>query len=227
MIQTFVTNSGGDPTKQSPDSTRDRLLDEAEKLFAERGFHGVTIREVTAAAGVNLAAVNYHFGSKENLYREVFRSRLVPQVLTVWKPLEDLTSPQPLTPEDLTAHAARLVLDNPLSEAERLRQTKLLLRERLAPTGALDIVSQEALTPVFRRLHNLLVRALPAEEDPLKIRLHTLSLFFLVVHFHAAQDVISKVLGRPYDREMVDDLVAYLTDFIVHGLSGRRGEANP
>ena len=58
------------------EGTRERLLDTAERLFAERGFDGASVREITAAAGCNVAAVNYHFGSKENLYREVFRRRL-------------------------------------------------------------------------------------------------------------------------------------------------------
>ena len=47
--------------------SRERLLDEAEALFAKKGFHAVTIREITQAAHCNLAAVNYYFGNKENL----------------------------------------------------------------------------------------------------------------------------------------------------------------
>ncbi len=57
-------------------STRQRILDSAEALFARHGFAGASLRQVTAAASVNLAAVNYHFGSKENLINEVFRRRL-------------------------------------------------------------------------------------------------------------------------------------------------------
>ncbi|MEO8779624.1 MAG: TetR/AcrR family transcriptional regulator [Rhodanobacter sp.] len=57
-------------------STRDRILGAAEALFARRGFDGASLRQLTAAAGVNLAAVNYHFGSKEKLVEEVFRRRL-------------------------------------------------------------------------------------------------------------------------------------------------------
>ena len=57
-------------------STRQRILGAAEELFAERGFAAASLRQVTAAAKVNLAAVNYHFGSKDNLIEEVFRRRL-------------------------------------------------------------------------------------------------------------------------------------------------------
>jgi AcrR family transcriptional regulator len=51
------------------DSTEQRILDAAEALFAEHGFAGTSLRTITARAGVNLAAVNYHFGSKEALLR--------------------------------------------------------------------------------------------------------------------------------------------------------------
>ncbi|MFC5301676.1 TetR/AcrR family transcriptional regulator [Azospira restricta] len=56
--------------------TRERILDAAERLFMESGYEGTSMRMITGAAGVNLAAVNYHFGSKEALLREVFRRRL-------------------------------------------------------------------------------------------------------------------------------------------------------
>jgi len=57
-------------------STKQRILDAAEALFASHGFTGASLRQVTSSAQVNLAAVNYHFGSKENLINEVLRLRL-------------------------------------------------------------------------------------------------------------------------------------------------------
>src|SRR3546814_10370396 len=57
-------------------STKDRILGAAEELFAQHGFSGTSLRQVTSRADVNIAAVNYHFGSKENLVTEVFRRRM-------------------------------------------------------------------------------------------------------------------------------------------------------
>jgi len=57
-------------------STKDRILGAAEELFAQHGFAGTSLRQVTGLAEVNIAAVNYHFGSKENLVNEVFRRRM-------------------------------------------------------------------------------------------------------------------------------------------------------
>ena len=67
LNQAFVSESPG---------TRDRILDAAERLFAEQGFYVTTLRAITQAAEVNLAAVNYHFGSKQALVIAVFQRRL-------------------------------------------------------------------------------------------------------------------------------------------------------
>ena len=63
-------------TSTAPFSTKDRILGAAEELFAQYGFSGTSLRQVTSRADVNIAAVNYHFGSKENLVNEVFRRRM-------------------------------------------------------------------------------------------------------------------------------------------------------
>jgi AcrR family transcriptional regulator len=65
------------PLDTSPD-TKTRILDAAESLFMEHGFEATSLRQLTSAAGVNLAAVNYHFGSKEELFQSVLTRRLDP-----------------------------------------------------------------------------------------------------------------------------------------------------
>ncbi|NKI34558.1 TetR/AcrR family transcriptional regulator [Wenzhouxiangella sp. XN79A] len=60
----------------APESTARRILDTAERLFADQGFHSTTLRQITREAGVNLAAVNYHHGSKDALILAVFQRRL-------------------------------------------------------------------------------------------------------------------------------------------------------
>jgi AcrR family transcriptional regulator len=59
-------------------TTKDTILDAAEELFAENGYAATSLRQLTAAAGVNLAAVNYHFGSKEDLAKAVLERRIAP-----------------------------------------------------------------------------------------------------------------------------------------------------
>ena len=62
----------------STQETKQRILDVAERLFASDGYHGTSLRAITGGAHVNLAAVNYHFGSKEALITAVIERRLVP-----------------------------------------------------------------------------------------------------------------------------------------------------
>jgi len=63
---------------RGPLATKERILDTAEALFMEHGFEATSLRAITTAAGVNLAAVNYHFGSKEELFQTVLSRRLDP-----------------------------------------------------------------------------------------------------------------------------------------------------
>ncbi len=65
----------GEADGVSGDATRDRIFLAAERLFALKGFAEVSVRDITTEAGVNLAAVNYHFGSKDALLFEIFRTR--------------------------------------------------------------------------------------------------------------------------------------------------------
>ena len=72
--------------------TKDRLLDAAENLFASKGFDDVSIRELAAAADVNVAAVNYHFQGKDNLFQQVILRRFVVQRDNTLKALEGILS---------------------------------------------------------------------------------------------------------------------------------------
>lgn len=70
--------------------TKEKILDAAERLFAQSGFSGTSLRAITTEAGVNLASVNYHFGSKDALVEAVFARRLVPMNESRLRRLDDL-----------------------------------------------------------------------------------------------------------------------------------------
>lgn len=74
----------------SESKTKERILDAAEVLFAEKGFSETSLRAITSRAGVNLAAVNYHFGSKESLIQAVFERFLTPFCGALSKHLEQM-----------------------------------------------------------------------------------------------------------------------------------------
>src|SRR3954466_315489 len=89
----------------SPD-TKTRILDAAESLFMEHGFEATSPRQLTATAGVNLAAVNYHFGSKEELFQAVLTRRLDPmnqKRMALLTDLERVHAPDPVPCERILA----------------------------------------------------------------------------------------------------------------------------
>src|SRR5215831_9198540 len=96
--------------------TKDLILDAAEKLFAEKGFDATSLREITAAANVNLAAVNYHFQSKEALIAAVFARRMRPITaarLEALGRLENEANGQPVPVEKVLEAFIAPVLQHP------------------------------------------------------------------------------------------------------------------
>jgi AcrR family transcriptional regulator len=91
--------------RQGPE-TRERILDAAERLFMEHGFEGTSLRMLTGLAGVNLAAVAYHFGGKEGLIQAVFRRRLTAmnrERLAALAALEEAAAGAALRPSQIVA----------------------------------------------------------------------------------------------------------------------------
>src|SRR4051794_8087396 len=85
-------------------ATKERILDTAEALFMEHGFEATSLRAITSAAGVNLAAVNYHFGTKEELFQSVLTRRLDPmnqERVALLTELERAVAPQPVACEKI------------------------------------------------------------------------------------------------------------------------------
>lgn len=83
--------------------TRTRILDAAEALFAERGYYGVSLRDITQAAGVQLALASYHFGAKEDLFRHVIARRAEDHATGLQKALETVIAEAGDTPPPLSA----------------------------------------------------------------------------------------------------------------------------
>jgi AcrR family transcriptional regulator len=202
------------------DPTRERILDEAERLFAQKGYNAVSVREITTAAGAHVAAVNYHFSSKENLYLEVFRSRWLARAAKVRQPLEELAKQESVTLEQVVRTLAQAFLRGPLTAEERMLHTKLIAREMENRTKAFEVLAQGALKPTLTLGIDLLRRALPAPVDEQRLKLITLSMFAQVLYFNFARPVVSMITGREYEPAFVQEIVDHITRFALHGLEG-------
>jgi len=206
------------------DPTRERLLDEAEILFAQKGFHAVSIREITSVAQCNLAAVNYHFGNKENLYLEIFRSRVVPRAQRLRQTFEKhLAAESELSPSTVIYALAQAFLLGPLSDKERLRHYQLMMREISEPTGAFEIVEQ-AIRPLFDTLHGHFASFMPTPLKDKNISLMILSVIAQVLYFNSARQMVKRITGSEYDVQFKNELINHIVAFSLKGLSLYQGE---
>ena len=139
--------------------TRARLLTAAARLFAERGFKQVTVREICRAARANVAAVNYHFGDKLGLYREVVQVAIDGIRLQVdrARAADDGAGPEEQLRRFLDYWLRRM------SEGGDEPLHRILQRETIEPTPVLDAIIRDALRPRFDYLCELVAAMTGAE----------------------------------------------------------------
>lgn len=144
--------------------TPDILLDVAERLFAERGIERTSIRQLTAEAKANLAAVSYHFGSKEGLVRAVFERRLKPlneermHRLAICKAA---AGEGPLPLEEVVRAFVEPVIAMRFAMPQTAHFARLVSRSLTVPSPMTEEVLEEAFAEVARCFREALARALP------------------------------------------------------------------
>ena len=192
-----------------PEDTRLRLIEAAGQLFAAKGFDGVSVRELSARAGANLAAIAYHFGSKEALYAEALRHgvRRVADSLRV-SVLEAEADPARRFRRHVRAFTQALLSpDNPAWT------TRLMLRELAGPTVALSKVVDEVVRPNFDLIRDTLAQLLPRGTDPLKVALHVFSVVGQCIHYRNTAPVTLNLLGwRAYPSGFAEQLADHVID---------------
>ena len=202
-----------------PHETRTRILDAAEELFMHQGFGGTSMRLLTAKAGVNLAAVNYHFGSKDALIEAVFRRRLDPMNAARISALDALeASGRPLSPEAIirafVGEGLRMMED-----AKGGRNfIRLLGRSYTEPAKAIRVLIGQLYAPAMERYKAAFERALPQmPREELVWRMHFM--FGTLAYTLAATDAVQLIAGcKPEDRHDARLLEDRLTAFLTAGL---------
>jgi AcrR family transcriptional regulator len=132
--------------------TRSRLLKAGERLFADHGFKKVTVRDICRAAGANVAAVNYHFGDKLGLYREVLQSA-IDAMRDTNDAAREAGAGQPAE-EQLRRYIVLFV--HRLLGASRDTVHRLVNREMNDPTPALDALVEQGIRPRVEYLSGLI-----------------------------------------------------------------------
>ena len=224
----------------SNESTREKLIDAAEILFAEKGFDGVSVRDIAGAAGANIAAINYHFQGKEALYRATLERRLISKRDRILSALErDVAAADGHpSPERLIRTFVRVYLEDALETPEAEIAMRLIAREIIEPQYGTETICGELIGPVHRGFAGILARAMPDLPER-QVFMILGSLIAQVVHFFLRWRNIRP--DREGDRnteafrdafpvmsETLEDylemVIDHVTEFTLGGIAALRGE---
>jgi len=203
---------------QECEDTRDRILTAAQKLFAEKGFDSTSVRDITTEAACNVASVNYHFGGKDNLYLETFRSTLKPlreQRLLILGQLMD-QAPSPALEEFLHSFAEGFI--DPLVD-QRLGRLfmALVTREMFDPRLPRDVFLSEFIHPVLEKALIALEKFGPPL-NPADARMCIMAMVGQLLHALKAHHMFTS-----HDSEVVPaDLASYIPHFVRFAAGGIR-----
>ena len=200
-----------------------RILDVAEELFMLHGFEGTSMRLLTSKAGVNLAAVNYHFGSKDALIEALFRRRLDPMNSARIAELERLETEakgRTLAAEEIIrAFAGQSLRHMEDTKSGGRNFIRLLGRTYTEPTKPIRALIGQLYAPTMERYKAALERALPhMPREELVWRMHFM--FGTLSYTLAATDAVQLIAGfKPEDRYDARLLEDRLTAFLAAGLT--------
>jgi TetR/AcrR family transcriptional regulator, regulator of cefoperazone and chloramphenicol sensitivity len=200
-------------------STRARIREAAEQLFSEHGFRRVTVRDISRAARVNVAAVNYHFGDKMGLYQEVVQSAIEAMRGTTEAAQR---AGEGLLPEErlrvfVATFVSRLLAGGPRTVH------RLIQREMGDPTPALDRLVEEGVRPRFRYLGALVAEILGCRpSDPRVVRcVSSIQAQALAV----VPNAIAVRLGYSPQPADAGAIAEHITAFSLGGLRGMAAQA--
>ncbi|MFP4674544.1 MAG: TetR/AcrR family transcriptional regulator, partial [Opitutales bacterium] len=214
-------------TSKKTGHTRERIVAAAEKLFAEKGFRAMTLRDVTHEAGVNLAAVNYHFGSKRDLMRAVIRSHFEPINTARIERLDALVAEH--QPHSIPLEAIFYALFSPLFEFATLKDgtihhslIQLIGRSITEPAAFVRTMHNEFFLEPSRLFIQQLHRTcsdLPEEEIQYRFFFATSTLIGTIVK----QSRLEMISENKLSGQDTEPLLKHLVAFTVSGF--RQGNA--
>lgn len=219
--QTLDQPTQADQAQAAQAATRDRLLEAAGQVFAEKGFRRATIREICDRAGkANIAAVNYHFGDKMRLYTAVLDSGLK-AALDRFPP--DMGLPESPTPEQRLHAYVRSYLFRLLGQGSPAWHGRLMAQEMIEPTEAIDALLATTIRPLAQRLESIIRDLLPADAPEDTVRACSCSIAGQCCFYRHAEAMLSRLY--PQHRVDADDiarLAEHVTRFSLEGLRGYR-----
>ena len=216
--QTAATS--GSPGEPDGRDTKERILDAAESLFATSGFSGASLRSITTEAGANLAAVNYHFGSKDDLIKAVFARRLTPLNQERLRLLDGLEAEAGDGGPDLTEIVtAFLTPAMRLAGASPTRRVVMgLLGQAMSqPDEKIRRLFINQFSEVGQRFQAALSRAVPAL-PPEEIFWRLMFMIGAMVHSMTLSQSLEEFSGGLCRSQDVQSIVEHLVPFVTAGM---------
>jgi AcrR family transcriptional regulator len=207
------------------DETPTRILDAAERLFAERGIESVSVRSILVAAGVNAALAHYHFGSRDGLITALLESRVAPLMAEMARGIEEADARgRDSTLEDVLrayfAPAARWMTERPAC-------ARLFAQLQASPSPEIRALGEDAIRGVMNRLAAAVLKRVPAELAPKQTFLR----FMLTVggpgYLAAGWERLLQSARRRLAPDVIFDPAMLAEEFVLFTAAGLRAAAKP
>ena len=200
------------PTITASEQTRARLLTAAREVFSQLGFQGATVREICRRAEANVAAVNYHFGSKDGLLTEALN----------FAPLAAMQNENfkaDKCPQMRLRLFVRDFLAMLLDEKNHSAQCRIMARELADPTPALDKIVRDAIAPLHRFLGELVREIIGDKVDEAELRRHVHSILGQCLFYRHSQPVLQRLHPKlRYDHKEIEAIAMHIADFSLAGM---------
>jgi AcrR family transcriptional regulator len=196
------------------DLTKARLLEAAGEEFADKGYELARVRAICDRAGANLAAINYHFGAKEQLYMEVLREAHKCGL----ERQEELTATGASSAQRLRGFIRHFLERVLAMNRPEDWQHRVMLREMLAPTPFSEVLVREGIRPRFERLKSLMREICP-EADDRRLNVLVFSVIGQCLHYKLARRITERLIGEEgYQALDLDYLSDHIASFCLAAL---------
>jgi AcrR family transcriptional regulator len=190
--------------------TRDKLIEAAGHVFAERGYRAATVREICRRAGANIASVNYTFGDKMGLYTEVLRESVRASQTPAMKAALD----SGLSPEDTIRGVIRARLTSLCQQSRPEWHIRLVMHEFSHPTSAMARVVEEGMRPIYERVRKAVgqIVGLPANDETTRLSVN--SIIGQILFYTFSRPVLSRLQPElQLTPEQLDRIADHIANF--------------
>jgi len=203
--------------------TRERILNAATECFANKGYVATKVAEICDLAGCNIASINYHFGSKETLYREVWE-RVIANSFEAYPPDGGISADAP--PEERLRGRIKGILQLALSDTPLA--FNIMIHEMSSPTELLKQVMEESIDPMVKALEGIIKEILGENVSTELLREATSLVIGPPLYLMRRRKIQSTIGQTPwFDPDDLERLLSHFTDFVIAGLKTMRpGEDN-